>query len=102
MDKKEYQEAASWFELALIVKVPENSWGFMHSDYTDYIPYMELAVCYDRLGDREKAEAFNNKAGGIKPDSPQFIYNKKYFASQKKNKPDCDQTDPDGRYLAKK
>lgn len=84
MDKKEYQTAAFWFELATAVKVPQNSWGFIHSDYSDYIPNMELAVCYDRLGEQDKAEAFNNKAGKIKPDSPEFIYNKKYFASNKK------------------
>ena len=81
MDKKEYRNAAFWFELATAVKTPEGSWGFIHPDYSDYIPFMELAVCYDRLGQRNIAEAFNNRAGEIKPNSPEFLYNKKYFAS---------------------
>lgn len=84
MDKKEYQKAAFWFELAASVTPPRNSWGFIHPDYSDYIPFMELAVCYDRLGELDKAEAYNNKAGEIKPESPQFLYNKKYFSSVKK------------------
>lgn len=84
LDEKEYQKAAFWFTLAVTVRAPENGWGFMHSDYSDYIPYMELAVCYDRLGEKEKAEAYNNRAGEIKPDSPEFLFNKKYFASIKK------------------
>ena len=83
MDKKDYQKAAFWFELAVLALTPLISWGFIRPEFSDYIPYMELAVCYDRLGEPDKAEAANGRAGEIRPDSPEFLYNKKYFAALK-------------------
>jgi tetratricopeptide (TPR) repeat protein len=82
LNKQEYKNAIFWLNLA--IKSPARTgWGFMHPDYSDYVPYMELAVCYDRLGDIEMAESFNSKAGVLKPDAPEFLYNKKYFAAVK-------------------
>ncbi len=92
MDKKEYRKAAFWFELASTLKAPEYNREFVNSDYSDFIPFMELAVCHDRLGEWERAEIFNNKAGECKPQSLEFLYNKKYFASLKqKNEMDKSQ-----------
>jgi len=80
----EYRQAAFWFELALKVERPINSWGFYQEDYSSYIPSLECAVCYDKLGDIEKAEQYNDMAALYKPDSPSVIYNKNYFDSKKK------------------
>ncbi len=37
--------------------------GFILPDCYDYIPAIQLCVCYDKLGEVEKAKAYNDKAG---------------------------------------
>jgi glycosyltransferase involved in cell wall biosynthesis len=77
--KEYYKKACFWFELAEKLEKPENSWGFLMSDCWGYIPCLELTVCYDKLGDIEKAIYYNNKAGEYKPGDPSVLYNIKYF-----------------------
>jgi glycosyltransferase involved in cell wall biosynthesis len=79
-DNENYRLATEWFETA--VSLPENtSIGFVLPDYAAYVPLLELAVCYDRLGQREKAIAANERAGAIRPNSPAYLHNKKYFGN---------------------
>ena len=42
-------------------------------------PYIQLCVCYDRLGQKKKAREYNEKAGKLRPDSPAYQYNKAYY-----------------------
>ncbi len=79
-----YRQAAFWFDLALRLEKPQNSWGFHQEDCWGYIPSIECAVCYDHLGDYDKAERYNNMASVYKPDSPSVEHNKKYFESRRK------------------
>lgn len=82
----DWPKAAFWFELATKLKKPEHSWGFInHSNY-GYIPCIELAVCYDRLGDIDKAEYYNNLAGQYRPDSQAYLYNKDYFEKLRRSR----------------
>ena len=74
-----YQNAIYWYETALNLPKNEYSGGFMLPDCYDYIPLMQLCVCYDRLGDSEKAKDYNDKAGACKPYSQAYLYNKRYF-----------------------
>ena len=78
-DFDEYKKAIFWYNLALELKIPKDSWGFMSKDYWSYIPYIQLSVCYDRLGNRKKSIKFNNKAAEYKPDSFAVQYNRNYF-----------------------
>lgn len=82
--QENYRQAAFWFGLSLALEKPQNSWGFRQEDCWGYIPCIECAVCYDKLGDYEKAEYYNEKAAECKPDSPSVLYNKKYFEYRKK------------------
>ncbi len=75
-----YHLAVYWYETALQIPKKEYASGFVLPDCYDYIPLMQLCVCYDKLGDREKAEAYNEKAGACKPYSKAYLYNKQYFA----------------------
>ena len=75
----QWRQAAFWFNLALNVEKPQNSWGFLQKDCWGYIPAIECAVCYDKLGNHETAEQYNNKAAEFKPYAPEVLYNKKYF-----------------------
>ena len=54
-----FQNAIYWYETALHAPENEYSGGFMQPDCHDYIPLMQLCVCYDRSGDRQKAKEYN-------------------------------------------
>jgi glycosyltransferase involved in cell wall biosynthesis len=82
-NKEQFKQAIFWFETALNLKKPENSWGFIQHDFWDYIPCMECVVCYDKLGDYERAESYNERAAAYKPDSSAVLYNRNYFANLK-------------------
>lgn len=75
---KEYEKSIFWFEIASKAKERED-WGFILNDCYGYIPNIEMCVCYDRLGQTEKAIEYNLKAAEYKPNSPAVLYNKKYF-----------------------
>lgn len=74
-----YRTAAFWYELAASGMLPRPSGGFVLPDCYDYIPYMQLCVCWHKLGDLQKSMAYNNLAGKAKPEDPSYLYNKGYF-----------------------
>lgn len=78
-ERRDMERAVFWYNLALTVPVPTS--GFVFADYLDFIPSIQLAVCYDRMGQREKAMEFNERAGAIKPRHPSYLHNKNYFES---------------------
>ena len=76
-----YLNAVYWYETALHAPKNEYSGGFVLPDCYDYVPLLQLCVCYDRLGDRRKANEYNERAGICKPYSEAYLYNKRYFES---------------------
>ncbi len=82
MAEHKYREAIFWYELALKLKYPIQNGGFSSVDCYGYIPYMQLCVCYDKLGNLQKACEYNDKAGSIKPNDKNYLANKEYFRQQ--------------------
>lgn len=78
-DLEDYNKALFWFELATKLAKPDKSWGFVLHDYWGYIPYIELCVLNDKLGNKEEAIICNEKAAEYKPQSPSVQYNRDYF-----------------------
>ena len=79
-ERSDWESAAFWFEAALLAPAQE-SFGFDAQDMAGYVPHLELCVCYDRLGRRERAAAHNEAAAGIKPDSTAVAQNRIYFTT---------------------
>ena len=76
------KSAIFWYELALS-RVPDiEGGGFVNLDYCGYIPNIQLCVLYDRLGETQKAIFYNEAAGAVKPESPAYLQNKKYFKNK--------------------
>lgn len=82
LEKQQYSTAIFWFTTASQCTRHDQSGAFIIPDCYDYIPYLQLCVCYDRMGNLEEAEKWNTLAGKIKPTSPSFLKNKEYFAKQ--------------------
>jgi glycosyltransferase involved in cell wall biosynthesis len=83
-ETSDYYKAIFWYKLASELIKPVNSWGFISHDFWGYIPNIQLCVCYDKLGNREEAIKYNNKAAEFKPDSPAVLINRNYFEGNKK------------------
>ena len=71
--------AAFWYELALSRPSGEVSGAFSSPDASGYMPCIQLCVCYDRLGDHQKAWEYNQRAAAFYPDSPAVLHNRQYF-----------------------
>lgn len=75
--------AIYWYELATTLTPDTTTGGFYNLDSYDFIPYLQLCVCYDKLKEYEKAYEYNEKAGKIKPTDVAYLYNKNYFNTKK-------------------
>lgn len=81
------REAAFWYELALTLPRSDESGAFVSEDCYGYLPCIQLCVCYDRLGDHARAEAYNRRAGEYRPASPAYLHNLAYFESLARTQP---------------
>ena len=79
LERGKYREAVLWYKTALLCPKDYKKFGFVTVDYEEYYPYMQLCLCYDRLGEHVTANKYNMKAKNIKPDSEEVKYNEKYF-----------------------
>lgn len=79
LDREFYGISAFWYEVAAGCQINQQNGGFCLPDCYNYIPYIQLCVCYDRLGEQKKAMEYNEMAGKIKPTDKSYLYNKSYF-----------------------
>ena len=78
-EESDYRQAVFWYKLALNEKADAKTGAFVLPDESGFIPCIWLAVCYDRLGEYEKAARYNEAAGALKPDDKSYLHNKTYF-----------------------
>lgn len=83
--QKNYNLAIYWFNVALNDNYDISTGGFYSKDYYDFIPLIELCVCYYNLGNIKLAIEYNEKAGCIKPNNESYINNLAFFESIKNN-----------------
>lgn len=76
-----YQQAIYWYQTALQCKKEKSRGGFILPDCYDFIPNIQLCVCYDRLGDHRTAYQHHKITEHLKPHHPMVIHNKNYFQS---------------------
>ncbi|MGN0803789.1 MAG: glycosyltransferase [Candidatus Coproplasma sp.] len=80
--KGEYDSAIYWYERAIMSKESAQNGGFVNLDYLGFIPAIQLCVIYDKLGNLEEANRFNEIAGSFKPNDKSYLYNKQYFKNK--------------------
>lgn len=83
ISKKNYEIAIYWLNQALNNKYDISSGGFFSKDFYDFIPYIELCVCYFHLGNIPRAIKYNELAGSIKPNNESYLNNKAFFEKTK-------------------
>lgn len=80
VERQAYETAAFWYETALRIQPDARNGGFCVTDCYGYLPCIQLCVCCDRLGQRERARAWNERAAAYHPDAAAVAYNRAYFA----------------------
>lgn len=78
-EKGQWELAAFWYETILRLPVSEEKGGFVRWDYYGYLPEINLCVCYDRMGNREKAYKYHKKARARRPEAREVLWNERYF-----------------------
>ena len=81
LEQERYRAAVFWYEQALAAPPPPPDGGFERPDCRDYVPLLQLCLCWHRLGDQIKAADYNEQAARIKPESAACRHNRDYFAA---------------------
>lgn len=80
MGKNEFRIASYWFETA--VKAAKWEGQLKHApSFSTWLPHLQLCVCYDRMGDHEKAFHYHKLAQIYYPTHPSIKFNQDYFES---------------------
>ena len=79
LERSRYTEAIYWYNRALCCERKDTLGGFIIEDCYNYIPLIQLCVCYDKIGNIKLANEYNELAGLFKPASKEYKLNKKYF-----------------------
>lgn len=80
MDEQDWHTAVFWYEQALARPHREGGGSFSIPDCHDYIPNLQLGVCWYYLGDLERARACNDLAGAVRPRSEAYLANLRFFS----------------------
>lgn len=73
------EQAIYWYKLAPTLTPNLESGGFYETDYFNFIPYIQLCVCYYKLGDIKNSIKYNDMAGKFKPNDSSYLTNKEFF-----------------------
>lgn len=76
----QWKLSAYWYRAALKCKLPRKTLGFVQRDYCMFIPSIQLAVVYDKLGKRKTAKKYNEIAGRVNSVHPSYLHNREYFS----------------------
>lgn len=79
MERQSFKQAIYWYKQALSSEPEEQTGAFFQKDFHDYIPLIQLCVCYDRLGQYEEALKYHKRTAALKPDSEAVRLNQLYF-----------------------
>lgn len=79
MTKQQYNVAIDWFERAIANQEYEKTLMFYNRNFSTWMPHLQLCVCYDRMGQFDKANEHNERALELQPGHPSMLYNREYL-----------------------
>ncbi|SET20065.1 glycosyltransferase [Paenibacillus sp. NFR01] len=77
--QEKYNDAAYWYELATALPERTANMGMQDKITMTWLPHLQLCLCYDRLGQYERASYHNEAAAYYAPSHPSMKYNRDYF-----------------------
>jgi glycosyltransferase involved in cell wall biosynthesis len=82
MEQNRLHEAIFWYTTATQLEGPPVTGAFTIHAYWTWLPYLQLCVCYDQLGQYVKANECNEKALSFHPTHPSMLANQAYLAKR--------------------
>lgn len=79
LNKQDYSTAIYWYLIAMQCKKDMTKGGFIILDCYDFIPAVQLCVCYYALKDEENAAYYHQLSGKFKPHHPIYLHNCQFF-----------------------
>jgi glycosyltransferase involved in cell wall biosynthesis len=79
LQKNDISAAIFWYKLAASLKQPQEQLGFHNPAFSTWLPYLQLCVCYSRIGEYKLAYLHNEVARQYRPDDQKMIQNKQYL-----------------------
>lgn len=76
---EEYKEAVFWYQLALKRNRKDKEGAFIREDCYEFLPSIQLCVCYWMLHDKEKSSYYHTLSKIYRPKHPAVLYNDKIF-----------------------
>lgn len=74
-----YEEAIYFYLSILNLEIPKDCYGFISPEFWEFKPYLQLSVCYYKIGDIEKSIQYHKKCMKINPNNSYVKYNEEYF-----------------------
>lgn len=84
IEQKRYEQAIYWFMQATLLEKPKHRLGATDNASWTWLPHLQLTVCHDRLGDRERAIKHHKLAQHFNPNHPSIVYNERFFNKAKR------------------
>ncbi|WP_439647948.1 glycosyltransferase [Cohnella mopanensis] len=79
MEEGDYAGAVGWYEQALHIPSSVTSAAYEIHGYRNWVPHLQLCVCYDRLQMTDLARMHNEKAAAYVPNHESVRRNRAYF-----------------------
>ncbi|HML38216.1 MAG TPA: glycosyltransferase family 2 protein [Bacillota bacterium] len=79
LQQKDIPSAIFWYKVAAALKPPKVQLGFYNSTFSTWLPYLQLCVCYSRIGEYKLAYLHNEAALQYRPDDQRMLQNRKYL-----------------------
>ncbi len=83
-EKNNFDSAIYWYKEATLNKV-NNRLILLNPSCTTWLPHLQLAVCYDRIGELRLANEHNELAYHFYPTHPSILSNREYFSNRLNN-----------------
>lgn len=79
MLKNNFEAAIFWYKTAIESKPSANNMAIWDPSTYTWIPYIQMCVCYSRLGQYEVANQYNEKAAEYVPNHASVLHNREFF-----------------------
>mgnify|MGYP000870033800 FL=1 len=79
MEGNNLSTAIFWYQLAAMLKQPEDSSGFYNPAYSTWLPHLQLCVCYSRAGEYRLAHLHNEVVLKYRPGDERALQNREYL-----------------------
>ncbi|MEK3792179.1 methyltransferase domain-containing protein [Paenibacillus sp. FSL R7-0204] len=78
VQKSQLNMAIFWFDMATKETIANEHVNY-DASFAQWLPHLQLCVCYEMLGDHTKAYHHHSLAQKYNPDHPSIVLNQKYF-----------------------